>query len=318
MKRRAFIAALVLSVPGLSRAQKSARIGLLGLGLEKPLLDAFTGAMSGHGYVLGRNLSLVDRSGLQRYEMLASAAEELVKAQVDVIVTWGSSAPVAARKTTSTVPIVIVAGGDPVANGLVKSLARPGGNLTGIISQASELTGKQLQLLKELSPGVRKAALVLNPGSANEVRYIPIAEKEARRLGMGLHVAEIRTPEDFDAAFAAAAKADCTAVFVVASTMFLPYREKIAALALKHGMASVTSAPEYAAAGVLATQGANRIPMMRRAAGYVARILKGEQPGGMPIEQASEFELIINLKTAQALGLKISDVLRFRATRLIE
>ncbi len=236
MKRRRFLLAVALSAPALALAQKSARIGLLGLGLEKPLLDALTNGMKEQGYELGRNLSFVHKGNLKSYEQLGAAAAELVSANVDVIVTWGSTAPAVARKTTSTVPIVIVAGGDPVANGLVTSLARPGGNLTGIITQSSELAGKQLELLKQISPGLQKTAIMLNPGSANEVRYIPIAEKAARRLGMSLHVAEIRTPDDFDAAFAASAKADCKAVFVAASTMFLPHREKIAALALKHGM----------------------------------------------------------------------------------
>jgi putative ABC transport system substrate-binding protein len=295
------------------------RIGLLwlGAGQASNLKEVLIAGLRDHGYVTGRNIEFLDRTQATRYEELAVAAKELVEAKVDLIVSYGATAPHAARGASSTIPIVIV-GADPVGAGLAKSLSRPGGNVTGIATLGSDLLGKRMELLKECMPAARQVAVLFNPASEAGVRMLPTVEAEARRLKLQPYTVEARTPEDLELAFARAAKANSAALYLVPNTLFTANRRQIAALALKYRLASIGSTPEYVDAGGLLAYSANIGRMFRQAAGYVARILKGETPANMPIEQASEFELAINLKTARALGVKIPDALRFRATKLVE
>jgi putative ABC transport system substrate-binding protein len=323
MRRRRFIIAGSLAVlPLRTLAQKKAtlhRVGLiwLGGGQASSLSHALIGGLRERGYVNGRNIELLDRTQLTRYEQLADAAKELVQAKVDVIVSFGAEAPRAMRAATSTIPIVVV-GSDPVGAGLAKSLSRPGANVTGIATLSSDLLGKRFELLRECVPGSGPIAVLFNPTSDASVRMLPTVEAEAQRLKLKLQVVEARTSADLEQAFARAAKANPAALYVVPNTMFNAHRRQIASLAIEYRLAAVGSTPEYVDAGLLLAYSANLEEMFRRAAGYVARILKGEKPAEMAIEQASEFELAINMKTAKALGIKIPEALRFRATKLVE
>ena len=323
MRRRQLLIASCLTVLApYSFAQKKEaihRIGLvwLGGGQASKYKEALIAGLRERGYVNGRNIELLDRTQFTRYEELASSVKELLQAKVELIVSYGSEAPRAVRSATSTIPIVVV-GTDPIRAGLARSLSRPGGNMTGIATLTSDLLGKRLELLKDCVPISGEIAVLLNPGSETSVGMLPTVEAEARRLKVQFYVIEARTTEDLVLAFARAAKAHTSALYILPSTMFTAHREQIASLALKHRMAAIGSNPEYVDAGLLLAYSANIEHLFRRAAGYVARILKGEAPAQMPIEQASEFELAINLKTAKALGIKIPEAVRFRATKLVE
>jgi putative tryptophan/tyrosine transport system substrate-binding protein len=233
-------------------------------------------------------------------------------------VTTAQPAPEAAKQATSTIPIVFAVTGDTVAEGLVASLARPGGNITGLASIASEVVGKQLELLKEIVPKVSRVAVLQNPGHSGHPFMLRQAEGAARALGVQLHILQARTPPEIEAAFAAMRSQRAGGVLVLRDSLFLAQRTQIAGLAAKSRLPEVSGGREEAEAGGLMAYGASILHMYRRAATYVDKILKGAQPADLPVEQPSKFELVINLKTAKALGLTIPQSPLQRADEVIQ
>jgi len=241
-----------------------------------------------------------------------------VRLKVDVIVTAAPAATEAAKRATSTIPIVFGVSGDPIASGLVASLARPGGNITGLASIAPEVVGKQLELLKEVAPKISRVAILQNPSNPGHPVVVRQAEAAARALGVQLHVAQARTPSELDGAFARMRGERMDGVLVVRDALVLAQRTQIAALAAKSRLPAVYGFRENAEAGGLMAYGANVPLMYRRAATYVDKILKGAKPADLPVEQPTKFELVINLKTAKALGLTIPPSLLQRADEVIQ
>jgi len=303
---------LLISVPQIAFPQNAAipRVGLLGLSLEKHWKDAFASALRQEGY---GNVPIVDMGDLQAYSQLAPAIQELLRAKVSVIVAYGTRAPAEAARATKTIPVVIV-GGDPVAMGLAKSHSKPGGNVTAISARNADLYGKQVELLREFVPKMKRLAILLNPESAEEVKGFQILKRESGSLGIEARAIEVRKATDLDSAFAGSAQWRPDGLLMIPSTSFIAHRDRIAALAIKHGMPSVTRRGEYVRSGLLASYGPNIAQLFSRAGAYTARILKGQPVGDLPVDQAEEFELFVNEKTANSLGLKIPDRVRFRAT----
>jgi putative ABC transport system substrate-binding protein len=307
----ALIILMAIPQPLLAQATgRTPRIGLLGVSLDARLKESLLAGMREHGYA---NVAILDRGSLREYPELLPAAKELVGQNVDVIVAFGAQAPRVAFEATKTIPIVII-GADPVVAGMATSYSRPGGNVTGVSGRSLDLYPKIFELLKELLPKVKRVAAMLNPESPTEVVALGRVQAEAQRLKLDLHRIEVRRADDFESGFAAASKAKSEALVIIPSTIFAPHKEKIAALALKYRMPSISFDSDYIESGILVVYGPNRLHMYRRAAGYVARILKGQRPAEMPIDQATEFELHINAATASALGVKIPQTLRVRAS----
>jgi putative ABC transport system substrate-binding protein len=253
-------------------------------------------------------------------ERLPALAAELAALKVDVIMAGGTPQAVAATHATGTIPIVFTAA-DPVTDGLVTSLARPGGNVTGLSILAPELVGKRLELLKQAVPGAGRVALLWQPGAYGERTEKDIlngAEVAARTLGMRLQAVEVRDAADFDRAFSHMTRARTVALTVLGTTMFFNERRRLADLAVKNRLPAVYSTKEFVDAGGLMAYGANLADLFRRAASYVDKILKGAKPGDLPVEQPTKFELVINLKTAKALGLTIPPSLLGRADEVIQ
>jgi putative ABC transport system substrate-binding protein len=281
-------------------------------------LEAFREGLRELGYVEGKTIAIEYRFAEGRPERLPALAAELVRLKVDVIVTGGPPAPEDAKQATSTIPIVFAVAGDPVGEGLVASLARPGGNITGLASIAAEVVGKQLELLKEVVPKISRVAVLLNPSHSAHPLMARQAEGAARALGMQLHILQAGSPAEIDAAFAAMRSQGVGGVLVLRGSLFLAQRAQIAALAAKSRLPAVYGTREEAEAGGLMAYGASLPLLYRRAATYVDKILKGAKPADLPVEQPTKFELIINLKTAKALGLTIPPSLRQRADELIQ
>jgi putative ABC transport system substrate-binding protein len=320
------IGALILLAAGpeaaAQPASKVARIGLLGtVPLSNPAAARiWAGLFDGLrqlGYVEGEHFVVVGRYSEGRPELLPSLAAELVRLKVDVIVA-AAYTPVAARGATSTIPIVMTNHGDPVGRGLVASLARPGGNVTGVSTLTVEVVGKAMQLLKEVTPRLSRVAVLLNPGSSSYELYRREAEDVARALALRLQVVHARTPAELAAAFSAATKESAGALVIVGDPMYFGERQQIVELAARNRLPLMTNQSEYPEAGGLFSYGADQRDSFRRAATYVDRILKGENPGTLPIDQATKLELVINLKTARALGLTIPPSVLLRAGRVIE
>jgi putative ABC transport system substrate-binding protein len=323
--RAAIAAALALgivSAPLVSPAQqppgKSARIGLLFL-VPSPFLDeAFRQGLRELGYIEGQNISIEYRSAEGEEDRLPGLAAELVRLKVEVIVATSPSATAAARQATSTIPIVFTVSGDPVADGFVASLARPGGNTTGLATLGPELVGKQLELLKAVAPKVSRVAVLKNPSTSRAPPALREAERAARVLGMQLQILEARSPSEIEAAFAAMRSQRADGLLVLRDAAFRTQRDQIAALAAKGRLPTVYGLKEHAEAGGLMAYGANVPQMYRRAATYVDKILKGAKPADLPVEQPTRFELVINLKTAKSLGLTIPPALLGQADEVIQ
>ena len=323
--RRGFIGTLAagLTVPLAGEAQapvKVPRIGFLSLLslTADPRLEAFLQGLRELGYVDGQTVAIEFRFAEGKPERLPALAAELARLKVDVIVTTAPASTEAAKRATSTIPIVFAVSGDPVAVGLVASVARPGGNITGLASIAPEVVGKQLELLKEVAPKISRVAILQNPSNPGHPVVLRQAETAARVLGVQLHTAQARTPPEIDAAFAAMRGQHVDGVLVVRDALVLAQRRQIAALAAKSRLPAVYGFRENAEAGGLMAYGANVPLMYRRAATYVDKILKGAKPADLPVEQPTKFELIINLKTARALGLTIPKSLLQRADEVIQ
>ena len=323
-----FIVVLSLSLlaapvtAGAQPPRKVPRIGYLVLPplLEKPSPEraAFLDALSELGYVEGKTVSIEYRSAGWNAELLPDLAEGLVRLNVDVIVTGGGGAtPEAARQATKTIPIVVAASADPVGLGLVASLARPGGNITGTSLMAPELGSKRLELLKETVPKISSVAVLWHPRGAGRLEWQQ-TEAAARRLGVTLQSYEVRNADDVARALEAMTKKRPDAVIMFFDPLTSGYRVIISDFALKNRLPTIFGAREFAAAGGLMSYGPNIPELFRRAAVYVDKILKGAKPRDLPIEQPTKFELIVNLKTAKALGLTIPPSVLIRADQVVQ
>jgi putative ABC transport system substrate-binding protein len=326
MDRRDTILALLAlgAAPFAAEAQqavKIARIGYLTSSLGDDLLEAFRQGLRDLGYVEGRNLVIEYREAEGKPERYPALAAELVALKVDVIVAPITSAARAAKQVIETIPIVFAVSADPVTDGLVTSLARPGGNATGLSILAPELVGKRLELLTQVVPGVSRVAVLRLPGALGErtdASMLNEAEAAARALGVRLQLVEARGPADIDRAFSDMTGARVGALTVLPSNMFFRERRRLVDLAAKNRLPAVYSGRAVVDAGGLMSYGPNLADNYRRAATYVDKILKGAKPGDLPVEQPAKFELIINLKTAKDLGLIIPQSVLARADEVIQ
>ena len=302
--------------------KKVARIGFLTAASRtgiSHLTEAFLQGLRELGYVEGQNISIEYRWADGNFERLPDLAAELVRLKVDVIVALVTQASLAAKNATGTIPIVMVAVGNPVDSGLIATLARPGANITGTSTMTDDVVGKQLALLKESFPKISRVAAMWNP--ANPVfQKLQLREVEAtaRALNVSLQKVEARNPDEIERAFAAIAKERTRALLVMSDPVFTTHRGRIADLAVKHRLPAVTGVSEYADAGLLMSYGASFPESYRRAATYVDKILKGAKPADIPVERPTKFELVINLKTAKQIGLTIPQSVLYRADRVIK
>jgi len=323
MTRREFIGLVggAAAWPLTANAQEAGgRIVTIGiLAIEPwPPIDTFRQALGDLGYIESKNVRFEYRYARGHNERLPELANDLVGLNADVILTWGTDAVLAAKQATTTIPIVMGTIGDPLGSGIVTNLVRPGGNVTGSSSRAAELESKRLQLLKEAVPGLSRAAILFNPTN----HYMPLALKSARKGAQMLHVSlaiyEVRDTLTLDAAFVTLTKERPDALIVPADTFLVSQRSRIAQFAIENKLPSVYTFREYIEAGGLIAYTPNYHDLFRRAASYVDKILKGAKPGELPIGQPTKFELVINLKTAKALGLVIPKVLLVGANQVIE
>ena len=294
------------------------RIGFLGAAPEPARTEAFRQSLRELGYVEGQNITIEYRWADGRFDQLPQLATDLVHRKVHVIVAVVTQASLAAKKATGTIPIVMIGVSDPVGSGLVASLARPGANITGTSSMTAEVVGKQLELLKETLPKISRVATLWNP--ANPVfQALQLNETKvaARALRLKLHTIEARDAAEVERAFAAIGRDGTRALLVLGDPVFTAHRGRIADLAAKRGVPSVSGVAEYAEAGGLMAYGPSFSAMYRRAATYVDKILKGAKPANLPVEQPTKFELVINLKTAKQIGLTIPPNVLARADRVI-
>ncbi len=326
MNRRAFIATAtaILAAPLAADAQQAAkvpRIGFLGnstAALETNLVGPFREGLRDLGYVEGRNVLIEYRWAEGKYERFPALIGELIALKVDVIVTAGTPAALAVKKAAPSIPLVMVAVGDPIGVGLVASLARPGGNITGLTSIAPELEGKRLELLREVVPKLSHIAVLWNPDNPFHAGSLKETRAAAQVLGIKLQLLGIRVPEEFPAAFAAILRERPGALLVLADRLFLHNRVRIADFEAKHRLPGVYAYRELVEAGGLMSFGPSYPGMHRRAAYYVDKILKGFKPTDLPVEQPTKFELMINLKAAKALGLTIPPSVLLRADEVIQ
>ena len=318
---------LLLAVSlGTAAAQTAApvfRIGYLNPGsaddpIRQRRLEAFRQGLRDVGYVEGQNVVIEARWADGKFDRYPVLATELVRANVDVIVAVSGAAAQAVRQATTTVPIVMSFAADPIASGLVSSLARPGGNITGISLVAADLVDKQLELLTQAVPRASRVAALRNPDNSAGVAELREVVAAAQVLKVQLQTFEARTPQEIDRAFAAIARYRAGAVLILADALFNDQRRRVAALAARQRLPSMFSQPEYVEAGGLMFYGPNPLTLERRSANYVDRILKGAKPADLPVEQPTTFELIINQRTAKAIGLTIPPSLLQRADHIID
>ena len=283
-----------------------------------PYLAAFQQGLTETGYVEGQNLAMEYRVAEGHYERLPALAADLVGRKVDVIVTPGTVPARAAKSATSMIPIVFTGVGDPVATGLVASLARPGGDLTGFSNISSELNPKRLELLSELVPQAKVIALLVNPNQPNNERIVGEVEEAAHTKGVQLPILKAGTESEIDAAFATLVELHAGALFVGGDPFFFSRREQFLVLASRHAVPASYTWGEFAAAGGLISYGVRVTDSFRQAGVYAGKILKGAKPADLPVQQPSKFELVINLKTAKALGLTVPPSILSRADEVIE
>jgi putative tryptophan/tyrosine transport system substrate-binding protein len=314
---------LLLAAPFPAEAQGLPKVGYLSIGSASDprrvaLLSAFQQGLRDLGYVEGKSILVEVRFDEGNYDRLPDLAAELARLKVDIILAYATPAARAAQKATKAIPVVMSAVVDPVRTGLVASLGRPGANITGLSLMAPELIGKQMQLLKELAPRVSRVAVVWNPANASNIPQLREAQVTAPALGLRLQPLEARGPDDIDRAFAAMMSERADGLIVVVEGVFIDNRIRIARLAEKARVPAVYGLREHTEAGGLMFYGASPAALNRRAASFVDRILKGAKPAEMPIEQPTAFELVINLKSAKALGLTIPQSLLLRADQVIQ
>ena len=318
------IVIVLLAVPVAAEAQATAKVPVIGLldatslSARAELVGSFRQGLREFGYVEGRNILIEYRWAEGRFDRLPGLAADLVRARVDVIAALAIPAALAAKRATTTIPIVMVGVTQPVESGLVASLAQPGGNITGLSSFSAELSAKRLELLKEFVPGLKRVAVLWNPGNpgkAGDWREVQVA---ARALGVTVQSREVRSRDEFEKTFNVISKDRPDALFAVGDPLILDQRGRIVAFAAKHRLPAIYEHWVYADAGGLVAYGPDIRELYRRAASYVDKILKGAKPADLPVEQPTKFELVINLKTAKALGLTIPPSLLLRADQVIE
>jgi putative ABC transport system substrate-binding protein len=328
MERRTFVAVMaggLLAAPLAAEAQPSGKVYRIGL-LEYSTPDAarqawwnaFRQRMRELGYGEGQNVTFEPRWAQDDTDRLSKLAAELVGLKVDVIVTAASTSALAAKRATATIPIVMATGSDPVAIGLVASLRQPGGNITGMTTLNRELAAKRVELLRIVAPRVSRIAILMDETNPASRLAVDGTEAAAKTAGFTIHSVLVRGPAEIEAAFATVVRDRAGALSIVPSPMFFSHRKRLAELAMKHRLPTIVGVREYAEAGGLVSYGADNPNMFRGAAVYVDKILKGAKPGGLPIEQPTKFELVINLKTAKALGLTIPQSLLGRADEVIQ
>jgi putative ABC transport system substrate-binding protein len=332
MDRRAFIATLgfsILAAPldaGAQQAAMVARIGWLQTGsLESPetrfFRDAFGEGLRERGYVEGQNIVIEYRSADGKIERFPGLASELARLKLDLIVAANTPAARAVQQATTTIPIVVPVMGDPVGDGLVASLARPGGNITGLTFLGPELVPKRLGLLKEALPKVSRVAALWHPGGYSERTtsdMVKQTEAAARTLGVQLQLVGVRGPDELDRAFSTMTRERADALIVFPSPMLFNERRRIVDLAVQHRLPSISVAREFVELGGLIAYGASITDLVRRTATYVDKILKGAKPADLPVEQPTKFEFVINMRTAKTLGLTIPPSILIRADSVIE
>jgi putative tryptophan/tyrosine transport system substrate-binding protein len=326
LKRRDFITLLSSAAvwPLVARAQQSAVpvIGALNTGSpspsSEPLMAAFRQGLSEAGYVEGQNLAIEYRWAEGHYDRLPALAADLVGRKVDLIMANSPPSALAAKSATSTIPIVFRSGADPVGDGLVASLARPGGNLTGVSFIADELTAKRLEMLSELIPQAGVIALLMNPNNATAERVIRDVQEAARTKGLQLHVLKAGSDSEIDTAFASLVQLHAGALVVGADPFLSSRRERLVALASRSAVPSIYAWREFAASGGLISYGASLTSAFRLVGHYAGKVLKGAQPADLPVQQPTTFELVINLKTAKALGLTVPQSMLMHADEVIE
>jgi putative ABC transport system substrate-binding protein len=325
MRRREFITLLggtAAAWPLAARAQQAGSrylVGLLSAGSDNVGLNAvLVDALRELGWVEGKNVAFTHRYAENRLERLPGLAADLVRLKVDVIAAAGTLAPLAAKQASATTPIVMTAAGDPLGSGLVASLARPGGNVTGMSLMVPDLGGKRLELLKEFLPRLARVAVLWN--AANPYSALVFKETQAAGsiLGIAVQSLEVRAPEDFDGAFEAARRQRPDALITVEDPLTVTHRQRVADFTAELQLPSLHGVREFAVAGGLMSYGASLADLFRRAAGYVDKILKGALPADLPVQQPSKFELVINVKTAKALGLTVPLTLQASANEVIE
>ena len=326
-RRRSFVlrGGALLGAPALALAQPAGKVHhvahLSGSGAlaSKPFLVAFRDGMRALGHVETRDFVLQERYAEGKGDRLPALARELLEQRPDVLLVSTTPASLAAKAASTTVPMVVVLVADPVGAGIVQSLARPGGNITGITNIVAELAGKRLELLKELVPGARRVAVFINPDSQNAPLQMRNAQAAASRLGIELSpVLEIRKPADLEPAFEAAVRARAGAAIRMIDPLVFMLREQTAALSIKHHLPVIYPSREDVEAGGLVSYGTNVPEQYRQAAGLVDKLLKGAKPADLPVEQPTRFELAINLKTARALGVTVSQAMRVRADEVTQ
>jgi putative ABC transport system substrate-binding protein len=328
MERRAFIVAMtggLLAAPLAAEAQpagKVYRIGLLEFSVpdtaRQALWTAFRQRMRELGYVEGQNVTYEPRWAQDDDDRLAKLAAELVGLKMDLIVTAATVSALAAKQATSTIPIVMATGADPVAVGLVANLRQPGGNVTGMTTINTELAAKRLELIRIVVPRASRIAILWDDTGSTFRFAMDKTEAEAKRAGFTVQGVSVRGPAELEAAFVTVVRGRAGALSIAPSPMFFSHRKRLAELAMKHRLPTIVALREYAVAGGLVSYGADNTDMFRSAAVFVDKILKGAKPADLPMEQPTKFELIINLKTAKALGLTIPQSLLVRADEVIQ
>jgi putative tryptophan/tyrosine transport system substrate-binding protein len=315
---------LLVAMPAAVDAQEPTRvwrIGFLGSGSSSsgdPRVEALRRGLRELGYAEGRNLAFEFRWARGNANRLPALAAELAKLKVDTIVTQGTQATDAARHAVTTIPIVFSVAGDPIGTGLVISLARPGGNVTGLTDIAPEIAGKRLELLREAMPSITRIAILWNPANPSAAPQMQDTAAVARSLKLSVRSLELKDVSRLEGAFETAVQDQARAVVVLSDGVLYSRRVQIAQLAAKHRLACLAWTPEFAESGCLMTYGADVVEMHRRTAVFVDKIFRGANPGSLPVEQPTKFELVVNLKTATAIGLRIPPTLLARADRVIE
>ena len=327
MKRRKFIALLGGAAVGwplaawAQQAGKSPTIGYLGANtssIESYFLSAFVQRLRELGWIEGRNVTIEHRWGQGRNERFAEIAAEFVRLNVDVILTSGTAPVMAAKQATSVIPIVFATAGDPISTGIVSNLARPGGNVTGLSLQQTDLATKRLELLREVIPGLRRLAIMAHSGAPAAVLEMSEVEAAAGTLGLSVEIFKIRRAEDIAPSVFEVLKDRADALFVCTDPLVNTNRTRIVTLALGARLPTMYQLRDHVEVGGLMSYGPNLPDQFRRAAGFVDKILRGTKPGDIPVEQPTKFDLVINLTTAKALGLTIPESFLLRADEVIE
>jgi putative ABC transport system substrate-binding protein len=326
MDRRTFMAGIVgsvLSAPRAARAQQAAKVYRIGFLWDSPAvfpdaLEAFRQGLRELGYVEGRNIAIEYRWAEGKPERMRELAEELVRLKVDVIVAPSSIYTAAAKRATSAIPIIFMSHADPIGSGHVASLARPGGNATGLTIMMTETNVKGLELLKEAVPGLTRVAVIFDPATPSHTPGLKAVEAAGPKLGLRIQPVAVRSATEYDSAFAAIVRERADGVLILSTPLYTAGAKRLADLGLAHKLPSLYAPRQHVEVGGLMSYGPDRADMYRRGATYVDKILKGTRPADLPVQQATKFELVINLKTAKALGLTIPHSVLVRATEVIQ